>query len=378
MITIGQPYITENDKTARLNCEINIKGKIKNLYIECEKKYAPYLVYERADAFVVLLVKFAMRIKQDITSIAPITEELIHNINEFLLPTLIKTGNTIGMNLHNVKIISPLISSSLESSPKTEVVTCISCGCDSLYTLKHYIQDTPYEHLKPTHLYLGNCSIDVMDTQINDLNDFIRINKMKYDKCRRVSNMVDIPLLTTYSNFLTYSNKPTPNHYEIMSEIMCFRKLFKIFLLPSGYDYTAYSVVNGLTKSSAYYELLSAHVLTIPGFVLYNSGAGMSRLEKMRSIMDYDIAKQELETCFFSIDNKNCSKPTCSKCLRMLTALDIYGKLDDFKAVFNIQKYKDEHDKYMIEVYRRREEYFIVENYELLKNKYPNSFNNIS
>ena len=82
MITIKKIYLEDFHNPSgggigtRLICEIDTNGKKDTLFLECEQKWKKYLLTERADAFVVLLLPVAMREKHDIASYLPITEAL--------------------------------------------------------------------------------------------------------------------------------------------------------------------------------------------------------------------------------------------------------------------------------------------------------------
>ena len=80
------------------------------------------MCYERCDAIVIGLLNYAMRFGHDIKSDVPITEELLYNIETYLIPSLTRYDE----DMYNTKIIAPTISDPI----KTEgaVGTGISCG----------------------------------------------------------------------------------------------------------------------------------------------------------------------------------------------------------------------------------------------------------
>lgn len=84
--------------------------------------------------------------------------------------------------------------------------------------------------------------------------------------------------------------------------------------------------------------------------------------------MDYEPVKRYLNVCV-SGDNthKNCS--VCSKCCRTLMTLNSVGKLDDFKHVFNIDKYKSKAEKKYVckQILRENKDPFAKGNVEFAK-----------
>ncbi len=84
-------------------------------------------------------------------------------------------------------------------------------------------------------------------------------------------------------------------------------------------------------------------MLSPVGMEIILDGNQYYRSDKIRRISQYDYVKRHLNVCVNSnIDvqkEKNCS--VCHKCLRTLIVLESYGLLDQYKAVFNLDKYKE-------------------------------------
>lgn len=69
---------------------------------------------------------------------------------------------------------------------------------------------------------------------------------------------------------------------------------------------------------------------------------------------------------------KNCGKPICNKCLRLLVSADVSGNLEKFKNVVDIEKYKRHRKRYFRKiVWKRKKNDFCEELYPLCKQKYP-------
>ena len=101
-IYISKPYIQECEKNLwRLCANINVGGIEEQVFVEVDKAYKDYLVYERADAFVFLALPIAIREGYNIRSEAPVTEMFLHNLSTILLPALIKGDSRV----KNIEII---------------------------------------------------------------------------------------------------------------------------------------------------------------------------------------------------------------------------------------------------------------------------------
>ena len=109
----------------------------------------------------------------------------------------------------------------------------------------------------------------------------------------------------------------------------------------------------------------------------------MSRIEKTKYILDNEDVRKNLYVCWKEIivnknpnseiakikDNYlNCSR--CDKCLRTLLAIDIFGKLDKYTSIFDIEFYKQVKEKYIAKViYQRKGNAFYEDLFHLMKDK---------
>ena len=66
MIIINKPYIEIHNGKARCNCDIIFNKEKKTLWFEVEKKYSEYLCTERADAYLIGLLHYAMQNNEDL------------------------------------------------------------------------------------------------------------------------------------------------------------------------------------------------------------------------------------------------------------------------------------------------------------------------
>lgn len=91
MLFIGEPYIAQNGDRSRLVCDIGInRRETRTVWFEVDREYEKYLCTERSDAYVIGLLSWAMRAGHDITCTAPVSEELLYALREYLIPSLVK------------------------------------------------------------------------------------------------------------------------------------------------------------------------------------------------------------------------------------------------------------------------------------------------
>ena len=121
----------------------------RTVWFEVDREYEPYLCAERADAFLVALLPFAMLKGYSIGSRACMSEMLSYQITSTLIPTL--TANI--RQFAHIDIDAPCDGRPLDSA--RGVATALSCGVDSFYTvLTHLHTGTPTFDL--THLTYFN------------------------------------------------------------------------------------------------------------------------------------------------------------------------------------------------------------------------------
>ena len=117
------------DNGVRLTAQITSDRQSFEIWYEASSEIGYYFCDERADAFVVALMPYAMSIGEDIISNVPISAQLKHSLVKSQIPYMVK----LSQKYHNISIISEINSDKLESA--NHVGTSISCGVDSLSTL---------------------------------------------------------------------------------------------------------------------------------------------------------------------------------------------------------------------------------------------------
>ena len=91
MIKIHQGKVSEADGVATLSTEIEIGEDKKEVRLSVESKYGKYFSFERADYAFVGMLAYALRNKHDIICETPVTDELLYNIRELLIPTFVRS-----------------------------------------------------------------------------------------------------------------------------------------------------------------------------------------------------------------------------------------------------------------------------------------------
>ena len=377
-LLIKGSYIEENNGLYRMTTPIIENGKEYTVYIEVEKEYAQYLTPERADAQVFLALPVAVREGYDIYCETPVTEMFLHNLNEILIPHLALGDSRI----HKIQIHARTDDTPIGGKA---VGTGISCGVDSLFTVKEYT-DKKYPGMDLTHLFIASLNMELIDTRNADLNEWVKQHKEEFDRYEIVSKETNLPLVKMYTNYFFYIcgsdfgrdwkwyHHLYTHTYITMAAVLSLKKLWRIYYFASSYDFTSFTLKNNFTNDPAHYEVLCMHTLSVPDFICYSGGACYNRFEKTKALIDYPVAQKTLHPCH-SKGEKNCSKPDCDKCLRALLVFDYYDKLDNFQNVFDIAAYRRNHNKYLynlVKLYHNSfSRAFYEQIYDLIKEKYP-------
>lgn len=330
---------------------------------------------ERADAFVVLLLPIAMREKHDIASYLPITEDLKRHLEEFI--SKLVAGDK---SLYHTRILCETENTLIGGKA---VGTANSLGVDSFYTIYRYANSAD-ETTRITHFYMGNVSRDLWG--VHAKNFFTYLDKIKHlrDRYKVVADELGKELIMTRCNFYQFvclrhlNIHVTVNSYITMAEILCLKKLWQTYLYSSGYSQEDQTLVGGRHLDCAHYDIEMAKTLTTSDFKMISAGADKSRYEKTVALADYPMAQKYLRPCFniYQIKDKkamkNCGKPICNKCLRLLVSADVSGTLEKFKGIVDIEKYKKHKKDFLrVIVWRKKKDHFCAELYPMCKEKYP-------
>ncbi|MFG6392762.1 MAG: hypothetical protein K1W24_01025 [Lachnospiraceae bacterium] len=277
-----------------------------------------------------------MRTGHDIECEAPVSEELLYNIREYLVPLVTRYGN----NLHYVNITAETVPEPLENAGM--VGASASCGVDSFNTIVNQY-DSQYKSMNITHLCLNN--VGAFNSCYGDCEKQNLVKKERYKKAKELSCEIGLPVILTESNFgeLFPQSHLFTNTYSSVFSILCMRKAWKIYYYSSCHSIALFSLLNNETKDSSFYDLLSLNCFSTDGLHIYSEGGEQNRLEKIYNIASSSYAKKYLHVCIR--EAYNCG--ICDKCTRTLLCLDIAEKLEEFSGVFDIDYYKKHKEEYL-------------------------------
>lgn len=368
MIKIGKPFVYDDGTYAYLKAKIDISDDTVSKYIAASKvikkvhwrtsenyppkewqaddsglyfavpiEYKEYLCEERADAFVVAMLWYAMVTGSDIESAAPMSEKMVFHITRYLIPALC----TDEKGYRRIKILGPTTDKPYNNAGG--VGTGMSCGVDSFYSMHEYTKpDTP-EKYRLTHLTYFNMGAifhpnrsEKKQYSIKEFYDTTdRMSDEKRENARQVSEQAGLSMVYVKSNLDSDYYRGAYGHtavYRNSAMALSLQGLFAVYYNSSG-GWPGYFDLT-LTEGSQHYEALLCTCFSTESLSFILSDY-VTRAEKTIAIADDKLAQKYLDVCFCF---NNCGK--CSKCIRTLVTLDIIGKVDLFCGLFDVEHFK--------------------------------------
>lgn len=334
MIRIGKPRLVANgEQLTRLVSDIRVDNEVRTVWAEVDNKYKDYLCYERSDAFVVGLLHYAMRHNHDIVCETPMGEDLYYQITTYLIDALSKGSP----RMHKIRIEADIDENELPCAGK--VGTGISCGIDSLHVLACQT-GTPMKQHNVTHLAFNNVGSHGEGEKARKL--FAQRRQMAEQFCLEYgfeltevnSNIMDE---FEQNHFITHT-------FTSMFAVFCLQKLYAIYYYASGRPIADFSLAD-TDRDCSYYDLLLAESFSTDRLKIYSEGGTLTRLEKTSRVVAYAPSYKYLNVCTSTAEN--CSR--CEKCIRTLLALDVLGKLEAYRDVFDIDYY-NQHKQYYLKI----------------------------
>lgn len=325
-IIINQPYIdTPSPSVVRLCSNIEYEGTSHNIWYETDAQWTEYLCTERADAFLVNLLLFAMERGANIICKCDISERLYYQFTEYLIPCI---------SSHISKYQSIAIEGNLSSEklPSANAFgTGVSGGVDSLYTVLKHLKRNDGHSL--THLLFCNAGTNG-DFGGEDARETYRLRyaflKGFADEC----NLSVVPVDTNINEFLNQVQEAT-HTFRTLSTSLVFQKLFSVYWYGSGYPFDKFRFSAGDTAG---YDLLTMQCISTENLTFYSSGGETTRLGKLKFISDNELAQKYLNVCIAG-GIPNCGH--CEKCRRTIMGLFAINKLDNFARCFDLKDIKD-------------------------------------
>lgn len=339
MIRIGTPYLRHESDRVCLCARITLQKKEEEAWFAVAPEYAPYLTDDRADAFVVGFLTTAMRLGEDIVCDTPITKRLYYQLTQYLIPSTAANMDSY----RSIAIHAPVTNAVLPC--EGAVVTGCTGGVDSMYTIMtHMDPDEP--GLKLTHLLCAN-----VGTLESDHNS--ELLQYMAEKTRSgIAKDLGLSVVAVDSNIqlLQQERYLAVSSFRLPSAVLALQKLFRVFLHSGTYEFSRFAFV---PENSAYYELLILSCLETDCTTFYSTGSQVTRIQKLRALSDFPMARKYLHPCIYVQRSNNCGR--CGKCVRTMGALYALDRLEDFGEVFDLEDFYRNKEDHLAAILAKKE-----------------------
>ena len=307
----------------------------KTIWIAVEDKNADMLADDVYDAFVLVPLYLGMHYHQDVHIEGEISPRLYHNIRHYLMTIFNNFSDYtsfVNFTVDGFKVA--------KKGPVDLIGTGISCGVDSLTTIYDNFIEESDENFKINSLFIVNCGThgDYEDEKTRK----IWLSRANLNK--NAADELGLPMYLVDSNFHAYTHKVGEEkigYLAIYSCVLCLQKYIKTYLTASAEQYdelSRFSLIERDHDLAGYAEHYMPHLISTERFELVIDGCQYTRPQKIEKISEWDITQKYLNVCVNpKEDGLNCS--CCQKCMRTMVTLDVMGKLDKFKNIFNLETY---------------------------------------
>lgn len=302
--------------------------KTHELFYATTHEFGQYLDEHSADAFVLAALVPAMKTGENLQVEWPMSSKLHYHLATYLIPWLARVNSEL-------KPISILPSAGYNDTEydASAVVTGISCGIDSFFTIFSHLQKETPQSARLSHVVL-NCH--QKEPTFAAAKEQLGICCKDQERLE-VGKKLGVTPIYVWTNVNQFIDLPFEQicTFHDLSVGMSLKKLVKTYYYASSYTIDYF---HPTFAAAPMYDVLNALAIQTESFQMLTHAIHEERVEKTAFVAKQPLAQNYLDVCFHKEQRgckKNCTQ--CEKCLRTAVTLYGLGKLDDFKAVFDTE-----------------------------------------
>jgi hypothetical protein len=340
---IRPAQIIENDNSTIAQADIEYAGKQEKIWYAVDNKYGKYLTYEKLDGFLLGMLPLAMATREDITLRGSISEKLYNNLNE-----LMKIYHLAMHEFNPINVTPDSLCNDESYSCEDKIGTAFTGGIDSFFTIyQHMFMENIPPQEKITHLLFSNVgghyrlwksinSREIFNSRYELLKAFPEEHGIDFIKIdSNLSEIIQDKARFNFSYSLLY-----------LSCALMLQKLFGKYYYSSGVQ-LKYANLDDPIADIAHVDLATVHLMSTETTQIVLTGTDFSRVEKTKQLAENGLARHRLNVCAHPLeDGTNCSM--CRKCCRTLLTLELLGYLNEYKDVFDLEKWAQKRNFYII------------------------------
>lgn len=341
MIHLSQPKLTVDRGIARLRTHVTTSDGQHELWYETDAQHAASFALDSCDGFVVAVIVQAMRSGHDIHVAGRMSSRLWHNLTQFGIPLLTRTFT----ELKPIRIEADELHPS--TSQGSGVATGFSAGIDSYAAIiQHKVREKHDDH-RISHFLFNNVGSHSHGRPAQDRDLF----RQRLTAIRPAAATLGIPVIAIDSNVSElFPYEFIKCHSAANAAVpLLLQNAFRHFLYASAYSYAAC----GTDKSDdiAYLDPLLFHLFSTETLECVSTGCQLTRVEKTEMVSAYEPSYRHLNVCA-SADGHGGNCSACFKCCRTILTLELLGKLDSYRSVFDMRKFATVRNAYVRGLFR--------------------------
>lgn len=321
---------SQDSGTARLEFQVEdaVRGS-SQLWCQLPPEHGR-LLGDRLDGALVALLMPAMMAGEDVIAEGPVTDVLIERLND-PIQTLLRT------NFPALSRINVQASDLLPPAEGGEYVAAgFSGGIDSFTMIRdHYLNATDASERIDTLLFTNVGSHGSGGADL-----FHR----RGARVQAIAKRLGLPLVLVDTNLDDFYKGITYESSHVL------RNAAIALMLQGGlvhwWHASTYAWPQLSVKPDRYQariEPLLLPLLSNRNLLLMTTGSQYTRLDKYEIVSGMDLAVDSLDVCVQTQGNGNCG--TCSKCGRLLLAMELIGRPHAFAEVFDMDAYRSERNR---------------------------------
>lgn len=350
---------------SRIVCDIECTfSKSKQLWISVPDEYGDWLTDDVYDAFMISMLYPAMYYKENITVDGCVSEKLYDNVTKFVQRC---EQAYIGKRL---SIIDIQVAGFQEAKKTNSLIGAgFTAGIDAFATLYDRYVLEEKENFKLTALFFFNVGMHGGGGE-KARKKFLA----RYNYLLPLTQEVGLPFVPMDSNLFDFYKFEWEYDAGVLCRafgILAFEKVLKKYYI--AYDYSFWEIVHMTSADYASITDMTNYLhLGTENLEIKIDGTQYRRSEKTEKLLQYPPFMRYVNVCVGSTPSaRNCS--LCHKCMRTQLTLDILNRLDDFKDVFYLDKFRKRKFAYKCQtVVQRKSDIYALDNCELAKKmNYP-------
>lgn len=310
-------------------------------------------VLPTCDPAIAALLAAAMNQGSDVEVLGPVSERLVWHLREIVMPLAVH----VRPFLDEVTIRAPYAGVATEP-PGEAVLTALSCGVDSFSVLVgHLWSEGQLPGFVPTHFLFAHIGHHGYG------GDMAARVEYRWQNARQVASDLGKPILRVDSNapdFYSDRHNDRLNWAAMLSLRnaslpLLLQRRCRRFLFASSHEWTGMAVREGKTITQL--DPVVVPALGTERVDLHSIDSRYTRVQKTERVVGIPVVQRHLNVCI--MEGPNCSR--CSKCLRTLLTLEILGVLDAFTSVFDLEVYRQERHRYLVDALAEQSRDFELE-----------------